>query len=220
MKKRCLHLCTSLTFKLDLSEALSQCRQMVVAYAGLAFSPRGVGSEKLVALRHRSVSCFPLLLSNSECSTWGLQLCPGISVWKETQCVTRAYCSSFFWLYEKPLQQGVGIPSTRAKGRSWRPIINHCSPKLFSCVSSYTHTGCLQRQTHIWVVHRREIHVFSLQLRSIFSITVFMYSGDKVPNTNGYDKLTHFVHYRRRNVLKINVRSDSITIECALWRSI
>lgn len=127
MKKRCLHLRTSLTFKLDLSEALSQCRQMVVAYAGLALSPWGAGSEKLVALRHRSVSCFPLLLSNPECSTWGLQLCPGISVWKETQCVTRAYSTSFFWLYGKPLQQGVGILSIRAKGRSWRPIVNHHS---------------------------------------------------------------------------------------------
>lgn len=125
MKKRCLHLHTSLTFKLDLSEALSQCWQMVVAYAGLAFSPWGAGSEKLVALRHRSVSCFSLLLSNPECSTWRLQLLPGISVWKETQCVSRAFSSDVYWLYGKPLQQGVGIPSTRAKGR--RPITNYNS---------------------------------------------------------------------------------------------
>lgn len=39
MKKRCSHSRTSLTFKLDLSEALNQRRQMVVAYAGLVFSP-------------------------------------------------------------------------------------------------------------------------------------------------------------------------------------
>ena len=119
MKKRRLHSHTSLTFKLDLSEALSQCWQMVVAYAGLAFSPWGAGSEKLVALRHRSVSCFPLLLSNPECCTWGLQLCSGISIWKETQCDSGAYCSCFLWLCGKPLQQGVGIPSHQGKGQEF-----------------------------------------------------------------------------------------------------
>lgn len=114
-EKRCLHLCTSLAFTLDLLEAQSQRQQMVVAYAVLALTPWGAGSEKLFALRHRSVSCFPLLLSNPECTTWGLLLCPGISVWKEIQC---AESYSFFWSYKKPLQHSMGIPLSSVKSRS------------------------------------------------------------------------------------------------------
>ena len=125
MRRRCLHLRTSLTFKLDLSEALSQCQQMVVAYVGLAFSPWGAGFEKLFALRHRSVSCFPLMLSNPGRSTWELQLCSEISLREETQCATRANSNNFLWPHGGPLQQGVGILSSRVRGQSWRPTINH-----------------------------------------------------------------------------------------------
>lgn len=72
IKKRHSHMHTSLTFKLDLSKVLNQCWQMVKAYAGSAFPPRGAGSEKFIALRHRSVICLPLPISNPESSTSGL----------------------------------------------------------------------------------------------------------------------------------------------------
>lgn len=98
-------------------------RQMVVAYASLAFSPWGAGSEKLVALRHRSASCFTLLLSNLECCALGLQLCPGISVWKETQCATLALSpGSSVW---KACVAGHGNPLRWGKGREMRTC---CQP--------------------------------------------------------------------------------------------
>lgn len=72
IKKRRSHKHTSLTFKLDLSKVLNQCWQTVKAYAGSAFPPWGAGSEKFIALRHRSVICLPHPISNPESSTSGL----------------------------------------------------------------------------------------------------------------------------------------------------